>query len=108
MDRSAVSTFMESLAGVIRPIGGRPALLDEELAPLLGIPLSRLRGVITRNIQRIPEDEVFRATIEHPRRWALTELGALLVTSRVATPEAAAISVGIVRELYASRPGGMS
>ena len=108
MNRSAATAFMESLATMLRPIDGRPAVLDEELAPLLGIRLFRLREVITRNIQCIPEGEIFRTTLRRPRQWALTELGALLVTSGVATPQAAAISVGIVREVCAGwrGPGG--
>jgi hypothetical protein len=103
MNQSPALTFMEQLLALFRPIGGRKAIMDEDLAPLLGVDVPRLRSAITRSLQRIPEGEVFRPSPEDQHRWALTEMGALMVTSRIHTSEAAAISVGIVREVFKAR-----
>ena len=90
-------TFAQRLEARLTPYGDRLDIADRDLAPLLGLSLPGLRGTITRNLASLPPGEVF-----HPGGgpvWALTELGALLVTSRVRTPQAAAASVIIIREL---------
>ena len=78
-------------------MGSQRAILDLDLAPLLGLSLPRLRATITHNLKGLPEGEVFRHKIGPRAVWAMTEVGALIVTSWVKTPEACAMHVRLVR-----------
>ena len=92
--------FLESLEASLRPMEKQMAVLDKDLAPLLGLSLPSLRATISRNRERIPEGEVFRSELGHGATWALTELGALIITSWVRTPEASEAHVRLIRGLH--------
>ena len=91
---------IDALERRLQPFGSRRAILDRDLAPLLGLTLPRLRAAITRNLARIPEGEAFHPDGLPNTAWALTELAALLVMAQVRTPEAAAASVQVIRTLH--------
>lgn len=106
MERSPVSKFMEDLKKLLRQVDGRQVVLDEDLAGLLYIAPSRVRATIVRSLPRIPEGEVFHLPTVGPRRWILTELGALVVISQIRNSQAAAIGVEIIRELTRKQQEG--
>lgn len=93
--------MVDALEHRLQPFGNRMAILDRDLAPLLGLTLPGLRAAITRNLNRIPRGEAFHPEDRPKAGWALTQLAALLVLARVRTPEAAAASVQVVRALKA-------
>jgi len=92
--------FVERLVARLQPMGNQRAILDLDLAPFLGLSLPRLRATITHNLKRLPQGEVFRHKIGLRAVWAMTEFGALIVTSWVPTPEASAAHVRLIRSLH--------
>ena len=91
--------MVDALEDRLRPFGNQMAILDRDLAPLLGLTLPRMRAAITRNLNQIPPGQAFHPEEVHGAVWALTELGALLVSAHVRTPEAAALSIQVIRAL---------
>ncbi len=89
-------------------------MLDEDLAELYGVPTKRLNEQVTRNINRFPEDFMFRLTREedqalrsqnatlegrgqhrkyHPR--AFTEHGILMLSSVLRSEQAVQVNIAI-------------
>ncbi|OGJ59503.1 hypothetical protein A2881_01460 [Candidatus Peribacteria bacterium RIFCSPHIGHO2_01_FULL_55_13] len=62
MQKSPVPT--ELIEEMIYLLRGRKVLLDFDLAVLYGVPTSRLNEQVKRNIERFPEDFLFRLTQE--------------------------------------------
>ena len=68
--QSAISNGPDSTPNVgarILTIRGHRVLLDQDLAELYGVPTYRLNEAVKRNIQRFPEDFMFRLS---PEEWA--------------------------------------
>lgn len=92
-------SFLENLRVKLRPIMNRPAILDVELAELLGVQLKRIRMMVVRHRPHLSEEEAFHPVSGAAGSWAVTEVGALFLVSRMRTTLAAGISVQIVRDV---------
>lgn len=107
---------VEHIAQSIRVLRGHKMLLDSELAMLYGVTTARLNEAVKRNLERFPEDFVFRLTEEEfaalisqnatskPGRggrrklpWAFTEHGAIMAATMLNSPRAVEMSVYVVR-----------
>jgi hypothetical protein len=89
--------------------------LDRDLAELYGVPTKRLNEQVKRNIERFPEDFMFRLTrrekdelvancdrftlLKHSPSfpYAFTEHGALMLANVIKSPVAVEVSILIVR-----------
>ena len=96
-------------------IRGQKVILDADLARLYGVTTKRLNEQVRRNVDRFPEDFMFRLTKEeggevvaicdhlHKSRfspvlpWAFTEHGAIMAASVLNSPQAVKVSVYVVR-----------
>lgn len=107
----------EQISQAIRIVRGRRALLDSELATLYGVATKRLNEQVRRNLDRFPEDFLFRlsrAEMEAPNRpqnatgsqktrdprfrpHAFTERGAIMAARVLNSRRAMEISVYVVR-----------
>lgn len=92
-------SFLENLRLKMRPIVNRPAILDVELAELLGVQPKRIRTMIARHRHHLSDEEAFHPVSRQVGIWAVTEVGALYLVSRMRTHLAAAISVRMTREV---------
>ena len=66
----AISSGPDSTINIgarILTIRGHRVLLDQDLAELYGVPTYRMNEAVKRNIQRFPEDFMFRLS---PEEWA--------------------------------------
>ncbi len=61
----------ERIAERIYFIRGQKVMLDEDLADLYDVPTKRLNQQVTRNMDRFPEDFMFRLTREEDRALRL-------------------------------------
>ena len=100
---------------------GLPVILDLHLAPLYGVKTKRLNEQIGRNIDRFPEDFVFRlsqkeweevvANCDHLGKslftntlpTAFTEQGALMASTVLRSAQAIQMSIYIVRAFVRMR-----
>lgn len=105
----------------ILSLRGIAVMLDADLARLYGVETKRLNEQVKRNADRFPEDFAFRLTAEEKRQvvancdhlanlkfakalpWAFTEHGALMAANVLNSPEAAKMSVFIVRAFIRQR-----
>ncbi len=105
----------------ILSLRGMTVMLDADLARLYGVETKRLNEQVKRNADRFPEDFVFRLTAEEKREVvancdhlaslkfakalprAFTEHGALMAANVLNSPEAAKMSVFIVRAFIKQR-----
>lgn len=105
----------------ILSLRGIAVMLDADLARLYGVETKRLNEQVKRNADRFPEDFAFRLTAEEKRQvvancdhlanlkfakalpWAFTEHGALMAANVLNSPEAAKMSVFIVRAFIKQR-----
>ena len=55
---------LEPVAGLIRVVRGERVMLDEDLARHYGVETKVLNKAVTRNLDRFPEDFMFRLTPE--------------------------------------------
>lgn len=106
----------QRIAQRIYLIRAQKVMLDEDLAELYGVPTKRLNEQVTRNINRFPEDFMFRLTREedqalrsqnatlkgrgqhrkhHPR--AFTEHGILMLSSVLRSEQAVQVNIAIMR-----------
>jgi hypothetical protein len=53
---------VEGIATLIRPVRGQRVILDTDLASLYGVPTFRFNEAVKRNLDRFPEDFMFRLT----------------------------------------------
>jgi len=106
----------ERIAERIYFIRNQKVMLDEDLAELYSLPTKRLNQQVTRNIDRFPEDFMFRLTREedsalrlqnvtlktrgqhrkyYPR--AFTEHGILMLSSVLRSEQAVQVNIAIMR-----------
>jgi len=96
-------------------IRGEKVIIDADLAEFYGVPTRRLNEQIKRNKERFPEDFMFQlsadeksevvAKCDHLEKlkfskalpYAFTEHGAIMVASVLNSPQAAEVSIYIVR-----------
>ncbi len=99
----------------IRLIRGQKVLLDQDLASLYGVSVKQLNQQVRRNIDRFPEDFMFRLDAEEGanlrsqfvtssswggRRYqpmAFTEQGVAMLSSVLRSPRAVQVNVEIMR-----------
>lgn len=115
MSPTAVSN--QSIERAILVLRSQKVLLDAELAALYGVTTKRLNEQVKRNLERFPEDFMFRLTTAEfksvnrsqiatgsqrhrdPRflPYAFTEHGAIMAANVLASPRAIEMSVHVVR-----------
>ena len=96
-------------------IRGEKVIIDADLAEFYGVPTKRLNEQVKRNKERFPEDFMFQlngdeksevvAKCDHLNKlkfsktlpFAFTEHGAIMAASVLNTPQAAEVSIFIVR-----------
>ena len=84
----------------IRLIRGQKVLLDEDLARLYGVAVKQLNQQVRRNIDRFPEDFMFRLDAGAHRKYAplaFTEQGVAMLSSVLRSPRAVQVNVEIMR-----------
>lgn len=106
--------LQESIAQKIILIRGQKVILDKELALLYGVTTSNLNKAVTRNIDRFPEDFMFRLTKNEfdnlkfqfgTSSWggtrklprAFTEHGILMLSSVLKNSNATKVNIQIMR-----------
>ena len=113
---NAIATSIEPITRTIRVIRGQRVILDRELAQLYGVTTKRFNEQVRRNIDRFPEDFMFRLTSPEAeasrlgaetsnRRgynikylpYAFTEHGAIQAANVLNSPHAIAMGVYVVR-----------
>lgn len=106
----------------IYEIRGQKVMLDRDLAELYGVETRMLNQAVKRNIERFPEDFMFRLTTEEFVDWkshivmsnsvkmglrklpfAFTELGVAMLSSVLSSKTAIQINMGIMRAFVAVR-----
>ncbi len=106
---------LQRIENVIRLIRGEKVILDKELAQLYGTDTRTLIQAVKRNLQRFPEDFMFRLTAEELGRlrsqiviskgrggrrympYAFTEHGAIMAANVLNSKRAVRASVQVVR-----------
>jgi len=109
------------LESMILTIRERKIVVDDDHAPVYGVTTKRLNEQVKRNVERFPEDFVFRLTAEEKAevvancdhlgrlRFAsaspsvFTEHGAIMAASMLNSPEAVTMSVFVVRAFVQMR-----
>jgi phage regulator Rha-like protein len=113
---------VETVADRITLVRGQRVMLDVELARLFGVQTERLNQQVQRNLQRFPEDFMFRltqeewegtylqiaGTLQRSRRTdrlplAFTEHGCLMLSNVLRSPRAVEVSVLVVRAFVRMR-----
>ena len=116
MGRDSALVPVENIEQVIFQIRGQKVILDTDLARLYGVEKKILNKAMKRNVQRFPEDFVFRLRREELRTlrfhfgtsksgrggtrylpYAYTEHGAIMAASVLNSPRAVQMSVFVVR-----------
>ena len=106
----------ERIAERIYFIRGQKVMLDEDPAELYDVPTKRLNQQVTRNMDRFPEDFMFRLTREEDRALrlqnvtlksrgqhrkyyprAFTEHGILMLSSVLRSEQAVQVNIAIMR-----------
>ncbi len=104
----------ERIASQIYLIRGQSVMLDFDLADLYGVKTKRLNEQVTRNLDRFPEDFMFRLSSEELENlrsqiatssWggrrtaprAFTELGVSMLSSVLRSDRAVQINISIMR-----------
>jgi hypothetical protein len=106
---------VERIESSILLIRNQKVMLDNDLATLYGVETKRLSEAVKRNIDRFPEDFMFRLTKEEHgilrsqfatssswggRRYApfaFTEQGVAMLSSVLRSPRAVAVNIEIMR-----------
>jgi hypothetical protein len=106
---------LERIERTILHIRGQKVMLDTDLAKLYGIPTKALKQAVKRNPDRFPSDFMFELSqtekdevvtncdhlaklkFSHTLPYAFTEHGALMLGNVLNSPQAAHVSVQIVR-----------
>ena len=108
---------LEQIEPLIKTVRGQKIILDNDLARLYGVTTKRLNEQVRRNIERFPEDFLFRltddesdslrsqiATLKTGRGqhrkflpFAFTEHGAFMAATVLNSPQAIEMSVFVVR-----------
>lgn len=116
----------ERIEGKIYLVRGKKVMLDRDLALLYGISTAALNQAVKRNVERFPEDFMFKfelneapnlisqivissftthkrieSNLEHggtrKPRFAFTELGVAMLSSVLKSPQAIAVNIQIMR-----------
>lgn len=107
----------ERITKSIRVVRHQKVLLDADLAELYGVETRTLNQAVQRNIERFPEDFMFRLTEEEAQSlrsqfvildvgrgrhrkflpYAFTEQGVAMLSSVLRSPKAVAVNVEIMR-----------
>ena len=106
----------ERIAERIYFIRGQKVMLDEDLSELYDVPTKRLNQQVTRNMDRFPDDFMFRLTREEDRALrlqnvtlkargqhrkyyprAFTEHGILMLSSVLRSEQAVQVNIAIMR-----------
>lgn len=98
---------------LIHTVRGRRVMLDRDLARIYGVLTKNLNKAVKRNIERFPEDFMFRLSAEEASRFqigtlkrgrnikhrphAYTEHGAVMLASVLRSPVAVEASINVVR-----------
>ena len=106
---------------LIFEIRGHRVMLDSDLAGLYGVETFRLNEAVKRNIERFPDDFMFRLTAaewanltsqiaissSHGGRrklpYAFTEQGVAMLSSVLSSPRAVEVNIAIMRAFVAVR-----
>jgi hypothetical protein len=112
---------LKPIEPLILTLRGQRVILDSDLAEIYGVPTKRLNEQIKRNVDRFPEDFMFRLTenektevvanCDHLQKLkfspqlpaAFTEHGAIMAATVLNSPEAVAMSVFVVRAFVLMR-----
>ena len=116
MSKSLVKIPLERIEKAIFLIRGEKVMLDSNLAKLYGVSTARLNQQVNRNLDRFPDDFMFRLTADEfnslmlqnatskkgrgGRRklpYVFTEHGAIMAANVLASKTAVAASVQVVR-----------
>ena len=104
----------ERIQGIIYYIRGQKIILDEDLAGLYGVETKVLNQAVKRNLERFPEDFMFRLTNQEvlnlksqivTSSWggrrklpiAFTEQGVAMLSSVLRSPQAVKVNIEIMR-----------
>ena len=121
------SVLLGDIKNAIFDIRGQKVMLDYDLACLYGVKTATLNQAVKRNLERFPEDFMFRLTIDEwesifksgmisqfvtssleKRKktappYAFTEHGAVMLASVLRSPSAVQMSVMVTRAFIAMR-----
>ena len=104
-----------ALEGNILLLRGHRVLLDDQLAPLYGVPTKALNQAVRRNLDRFPADFMFQLTSaettnlrsqsvtssspggRRTRPYAFTEQGVAMLSSVLRSPRAVQVNIEIMR-----------
>jgi hypothetical protein len=117
-----IALAVERLKSLICEIRGEKVMLDSDLARVYGVETKALNRAVKRNCDRFPEDFVFQVSAEEWRNLkyqigtssfrhggsrrrphAFTEHGAIMAANVLNSPQAAQMSVFVVRAFIAMR-----
>ena len=116
-----MSNQIDVITPVIRTIRDQKAILDSDLARIYGVETKALNRAVKRNLDRFPDDFVFRLTADESedlkfqigtsslhggRRkvpYAFTENGAVMAANVLNNPAAVRMSVFVVRAFVKMR-----
>lgn len=118
--KSAGIIPIERIATWIYVIRGEQVMLDADLAELYGVPTKRLNEQVSRNLNRFPDDFMFRLTPEAfanlesqiaTSRWGgrrspprvFTEHGVAMLSAVLRSRQAVDVSLAIVRAFVTLR-----
>ena len=120
--RIPISTFLsqETIERKIYVIRGKKVMLDSELASLYGVLTKNLNKAVTRNLERFPDDFMFRLSKEEAKDLrfqfgtlnkgffrhlphVFTEHGILMLSSILNSPQAAHVNIQIMRAFLKQR-----
>ncbi len=108
-------------------VRGHAVILDFDLAELYGVETKRLNEQVKRNLERFPEDFMFKLSAEEAKRinmrsqnataskrniryqpYAFTEHGAVMAANVLKSKQAIQMSVGVVRAFVKLRRMALS
>ena len=123
MPNTSIALPDESIEDTILLIRGKKVILDHDLARLYGVATRTLNQAVKRNLDRFPEDFMFRLTKAESEEWqrlkplrsqivilkksrgthikyqpyAFTEHGILMLSSVLKSPRAVQVNIQIMR-----------
>ncbi len=121
------NTLLSDIKSAIYDIRGQKVMLDYDLACVYGVKTATLNQAVKRNLERFPEDFMFRLTVDEwediiklgmisqfvtssmeKRKktalpYAFTEHGAVMLASVLRSPSAIQMSVMVTRAFIAMR-----
>ena len=92
---------LENIENLIHVIRGKQVMLDRDLARLYGVETKRLNQQVQRNLERFPEDFMFRLTKEEAER-SRSQFATLNVDSEDLKSQIATSSDDFLRSQFAT------